>query len=471
MRIGRRFLNFTSVQISALVLLSGLSACQTIAKRDDIVPVSVPVPSVHVKSVPAVAGFETAGMVRASRFIGPERMQSPIYRVDPEAWNDGYANTYRIETSDHIYIVQGTDQALIRLREIKATDKLKRKSATIAVGKAAVGRTFNLAATPVRAVKGTVNRFSAAEGAQGKLMVVPSGAADIVGNLAVGLKELGMTGWRMTTNSTGKKCKDMGTCTSKAGGGVMSGVSALSGKSAAARKIHAKLGTDPYSDNKELQRQVNRLATADAVGSTSIKLGMAFVSAPLIAPLSTGVGYYNNGEFILNHKDPRKAREAEKSLMREWGVSKGIVTKLYGSDAFTHTTRSQLFSAVSTFGENMYKARMIREAANSSTRFVADSRVKVYQHLAQMVLSGQVKAFVADLPSAIALGHDDTLILPFAADYLRWTPQLAPTITRFAALSGPGTPYPRARVHVLGQASPMFTARATRFGVRVVEIR
>ncbi len=464
MKIGRRFLNFTWVSISAFVFITGLSACQSIAKRNNDAP------RVHGKSVQTQGGFETAGTVRASQFIGADLMQSPIYRVDPEAWNDGYANTYRIETPDHVHIVQGTDQALIRLREIEATDQLRRKSATVAVGKAAVGRTLNLAATPVRAVKGTVNRFSAAKGAQKKLMVVPSGAADIVGNLALGLKELGMTGWRMTTNSTGKKCKGVGGCSSKAGGNVMSGVSALSGKDAAAKKIHADLGTDPYSDNKELQRQVNRLATADAVGSTSMKLGMVFVSAPLIAPLSTGVGYYNNGEFVVNHKDPRKAREIEQSLMGEWGVSKRDIIKLYNSDAFTHTTRSNLFAAVSTFGENPYKARMIREAASAPSRFVADSRVKIYQYLAQMVINGQVKAFVADLPAAVALGADDTLILPFAADYLRWTPELAPTITGFAALTGPDKPYKRASVHVLGQASPLFTQRATRFGVQVVEI-
>ena len=465
MKIGRTFLNYTCVPIGVLMLFIGLSACQSIAKRKNNAP------GVHAKSVQAVAGFETAGTVDASQFIGPQRMQSPLYQVDPKAWNDGYANTYRIETPDYVHIVQGTDQALIRLHEIAATDQLRRKSATVAVGKAAVGRTLNLATTPVRAVKVTANRFSTAKGAQEKLMVLPSGAANIVGNLAVGLKEWGMTGWRITTNSTGKKCEGVGGCTAQAGGGVMSGVRALSGKDATARKIHAKLGTDPYSDNQELQRQVNRLATATAVGSTSMNLGMAFVSAPLIAPLSTGVGYYNNGEFIVNHKDPRKARETEQSLMRQWGVSKKHIRKLYSSDAFTHTTRSKLFNAVSTFGENSYKARMIREAAHSPSRFVADSRVKIYQYLAQMVISGQVKAFVSDLPSAVALGTDDTLILPFAADYLRWTPELAPTITSFAALTGPGTPYPHASVHVLGQASPMFTASATRSGVRVLEIR
>ncbi len=460
MKIGRTFLHY----IGILVVLPGMVACQSVPERNET-------PPVLARPVQAVAGFEAAGPVDARQFIGTDLMQSPLYRVDPKAWNDGYVNTYRIETPDHVHIVQGTDQAIMRLREIVATDRLRRKSATITVGKAAVDRTLNLATTPVRAVKMTANRFSTAKGAQEKLMVVPSGAANIVGNLALGLKELGMTGWRITTNAAGKKCKGVGECTAQAGGGVMSGVSALSGKDAAARKIHAELGTDPYSDNEELQRQVNRLATADAVGSTSMKLGMAFVSAPLITPLSTGVGYYNNGEFIVNHEDPRKARAVEQSLMRQWGVSKEDIEKLYDSDAFTHTTRSKLFNAVSTFGENTYKARMIREAAHSSSRFLADSRVKVYQYLAQMVMNGQVKAFVADLPSAIALGTDGTLILPFAADYLRWTPELAPTITNLAALTGPGTPYPRASVHILGQASPLFTARATGFGVRVVEIR
>ena len=460
MQIGRRFFGF----VSAATLVAGLSACQSLSTDQGL-------DNAAVETLRPVAGFEMPGMVDAASFLGADLMQSPLYRVEPEAWNDGYANTYRITTPKYTYVVQGTQQARIRLREIEATEMLKQKSTAGMAGKAVVERTLNLAATPARAVQGAVDRFGAAENVGDALMVVPSGAAEIVGNLAVGLKELGATGWRITTSAAGTKCQGLGGCVSKAGEDIWSGVNSVVGKHAAAQEIHTALGTNPYSQNKVLQRQVDRLAYADAYVSTAVKIGYTWSGVDILDPLATGVGYYNNGEFVAAYEDAHKGRNREKALLRGWGVSDDDVVKLYASDAFTHISRTQLAKAVSTFGTNDYKARMIREAASSPTRFVAEARVQVFQYLAEMSGSGRIKAFVADLPSAVALDTDGTLILPFAADYLRWTPELAPTITNLSALTGPGTNYPGASIHVLGQASPMFKSRAEALSVRVMEIR
>jgi len=460
MQIGRRFFGF----VSAATLVVGLSACQNLATHQG----SADMPA--AKIIQPIDGFETPGMVDAATFLGADNMQNPLYRIEPQAWNDGYANTYRIETPDYTYIVQGTEQARIRLREIEATEVLKQKSTVGTAGKAVVGRTLNLAATPARAVQGTVDRFSAAENVGEALMVVPSGAAEIVGNLATGLKELGVTGWRITTSAAGTKCVGLGACVSKAGEDIWSGVNSVVGKHAAAQEIHASVGTNPYSQNRVLQKQVNRLAYADAYTSTAVKIGYTWSGVDILDPLATGVGYYNNGEFVAVYEDAHKARNREKALLRGWGVNDDDIAKLYASDAFTHISRTQLVKAVSTFGTNDYKARMIGEAANSPTRFVADSRVVVYQYLAELVSAGQIKAFVADLPSAIALDVNDTLILPFAADYLRWTPDIAPTIANLSTLTGRGTDFANASVHVLGQASPMFIKRAEALGIKVLEI-
>ncbi len=461
MRFDRKFLNFTSV----LALFGALAACQTLSVQQgtSVMP--------RHDTVEPRRGYEAPGQVDARRFLGANLMQGPFHRVSPYAWNDGFANTYQIKTADYTYIVQGTEHVRIRLHEIKATEILKRRSTALAAGKAVVGRTLNLVITPARAIQGTVDRFGAAKNAGEALMVVPSGAVEIVGELAAGLTELGVTGWRITTSATGTRCQGFGTCVSKAGQDIWSGVNSVVGKHGAAQEIHASVGTNPYSQNRVLQRQVDRLAYAAAYTSTAVKMGFTWSGVNVLDPLATGVGYYNNGEFVAQYEDAHKARRREKALLRSWGVSKKDIAKLYGSDAFTHISRTQLVKAVSTFGAKGYKARMIREAASSPTRFVADSRVAVYEYFAKLVASRRIKAFAADLPSAVALDTSNTLILPFAVDYLKWTPEIAPTITNLSARVGPGTHYPRARVHVLGRASSMFKRRSAALGIRVVEIR
>jgi len=455
MQIGRKFLVFTS----GLILSASLGACQTL---DTTQGLSSDEPE-FVKSTP---GFESAGMVDAATFLGADLMSSDLHYVYPEAWNDGYANTYEIETPKHLYVVQGTGLAISRIREIKATEELRRRSTGVAAGKAVVERTANLVITPVRALGGIAGRFGKIETTGDALMVVPSGAAEIAGHLGSGLKELSITGWRITTGAAGTRCQGINGCVAKAGDDIWSGVNSLAGKHQAAKEIHAELGTDPYTQNKVLQRQVDRLAYTDAYISTATKVGYTWSGVRILDPLATGVGYYNNGEFVATYEDARKYRRLEKKQMRSWGVSEDVITKLYNNEAFTHLTRSKLSKAVSTFGTDTYKIRMIEEAASSSTRFVAESRLRVYVYLADLTEKGKIEAFVSDLPSAVAVGTDGTLILPFAVDYIKWTPELAPTIKNFAALSNHGRPV----IHVLGTASPMFKQETQALGVTVLEL-
>ncbi len=456
MQIGRKFLVFWS---GLLAISASLGACQSLdanqGERDNA-----------PELVKTVAGFENAGIVDAEKFLGTDNMSSDLYTVQPQAWNDGYANTYKIQTPKHLYVVQGTGLAITRLREIEATEKLRHKSTGLEAGKAVVERTVNLVATPVRALGGLAERIGDVENTGDALMVVPSGTAEIVGNLGNGIKELGVTGWRITTGAAGTRCQGIDGCVSKASEDVWSGVNSLAGKHIAAKEIHAELGTDPYTQNKVLQREVDRLAYTDAYISSAVKVGYTWSGVRILDPLATGVGYYNNGEFVASYEDARKYQQLEKKQMREWGVSENVINNLYKSEAFTRITRSRLTKAVSTFGTDEYKIRMIKEAASSKTRFVAESRLRVYQYLAELTDRGKIKAFVADLPSAVAVGTDGTLIFPFAVDYLKWTQEIAPTIEAFSKVSRLGTPV----IHVLGQASPLFKQNTRALNVRVIEI-
>ncbi len=455
MQIGRKFLVFTS----GLILSASLGACHTLdAKQGDEVT--------RPEFVKSTLGFESAGIVDAATFLGADLMSSDLHRVHSEAWNDGYANTYKIETPKHLYVVQGTGLAKTRIREIEATQELRHQSTGVEAGKAVVERTVNLVATPVRALGGVAERFGKADSTGDALMVVPSGAAEIVGHLGGGLKELGVTGWRISTGAAGTRCQGIDGCAAKAREDIWSGVNSLAGKHQAAKEIHAKLGTDPYTQNKVLQRQVNRLAYTDAYVSTATKIGYTWSGVHILDPLATGVGYYNNGEFVATYEDARKYRKLEKKQMRDWGVSEDVINKLYSNEAFTNLTRSRLTKAVSVFGTNTYKVRLIEEATSSSTRFVAESRLRVYMYLAELTENGAIKAFVADLPSTVALGTDGTLILPFAVDYIKWTPELAPTIENFSEFSRLGKPV----IHVLGTASPMFKQKTQALGVDVIEL-
>ena len=153
-------------------------------------------------------------------------------------------------------------------------------------------------------------------------------------------------------------------------------------------------------------------------------------------------------------------------LMASWGVDKNVVDALYKNKAFTHTTRTRLTQALNQIGTPPYRARLIEQAASSQTRFAAKSRLAVLEYLAGLEADGRVNAYMPDSPSTIGVTANGTLILPFAADYLRWTPEIAVPIQNFSALA-PG----KTEIHVIGQASALFKQNAQKRGVKVIEIR
>ena len=442
--------------LAATLIVAG---CQTLPHQQG--PAIAPASAQTVQS-----GYEQAGYINAADFLPPTLMQSALHTVSPQAYNDGFANTYRIETADYVYVVQGTDNAIKRIDELEAIEKLKRRS-TVGTSAIAVGeRTFNLVETPFRAVRGVATRVTSVDNPGQAIMSIPSGAAEIIGTLGHGIGQMGVTAARITTGAAGTKCQGLGGCVSKAGEDIWSGVNSLAGKHAAAQEIHAELGTDPYTENKVLQRQVDRLSYADAYVSTAVKIGYTWSGVRILDPLATGVGYYNNGEFLAQYEDAHKNRNKEKALMTSWGVDADTVNALYKSKIFTHTSRTRLAQALSQIGTPPYRAKLIEQASASKTRFVAESRLSVFEYLASLEADGRVNAYIPDAPSAIGVTPDGVLILPFAADYLQWTPEIAGPIQNFAA-QAPG----KTEIHVIGQASPLFKQNAQKHGIQVTEIR
>lgn len=446
--------------------LALLNACQSIPEYKD--SYFGPKASHTSKS----SEFEHGSYLPASDFLAPEWMQSGLHNIAPQTYNDGYANTYKIITEKHIYIVQGTEQVKERVYEIKAVQSLFATPTLFAATKAFKDRTKNLVQTPIRAVKGGAARYADVKTSkyglpEDSLATISSGLGTVIGALGRGLQELGTTGVRLTTSATGTQCSGIGQCARKAGGDIWSGVNSLTGKHAAARRLHKRLGTDPYSDNAVLQKEISRLAYAESYTGTGYKFGVAGAGITIISPLAKGVGYYNNVEFAAQYEDAHKRRNIEKELYAAWGAHKKAVNALYKNPAFTHTTRTRLASALAKINSPVFRAHAVQNASTLETRYVAASKLAIYQYLAKLERSGVTHGYV-DAPMAIAVSRSGALILPLSADYVQWTQDMATLVQDFAALRNTGQARPE--IHILGQASPRFKTNAQKLGINVLEI-
>lgn len=83
-----------------------------------------------VSAFAADPGFEQPGPVDAHRFLPPALLESRRHPVSPEASNDGFVNTYSVQTSSGVIEVRGTTALLEKWQELAALDQLRRLTDT-----------------------------------------------------------------------------------------------------------------------------------------------------------------------------------------------------------------------------------------------------------------------------------------------------------------------------------------------------
>lgn len=413
--------------------------------------------------LPASAAAQTTQRtVDAAAFLGANYMQSPLHRVAPQAVSDGYMLRYTIETPYERVTIIGTEQAKTRIREIQATDVLRNRSTGGAILSSAKDRTTNLVETPYRLGKTLVNRAGDISTVEDAALFVPKQVGQAAGSLLNGVGGLVVTGARITKGAAGTKCSGLD-CVGKAGGDIWSGVNSLAGKHNASRRLHAEFGTDPETENKVYRKQIDRLAYANAYTGTTVKLGAGQAGIDYLSPAFTGVGYYNNAEFVGGYEDAHRQKNQEKQTLIGWGANPRAVDNFYKNNAFTKNYRRRLFKALSTIADKIFAVSLFHDAADTAERYRAESQLVTYEYIAALAARGDVTAYVSNAAAPLIVSRDGTLILPVYADYLDWKPQLAATLQDLSKGNS------QSALHVLGYAAPDVKRNARQLGVQIVE--
>lgn len=408
-----------------------------------------------------------ASQVPAQDFLGAELMQSPLHRVAPMAQNNGYVNIYTIETADGAYVAHGTEQARIMIREIHATHQLRQQSTVGMMGKSFVNATANLVKTPVRIVEGVGDRIDSVQSFEDAVFLAPKTVGEVGGTLINGAGELAHTGVRIVSGVAGTRCSGIGECVSDAGRDVLSGVNSIAGKHSSARNIHARLGTDNETLNPMLQKEVNRLAYANAYTGVAFNLTVPNAGLNHLSSYHQGVRWVNNSEFVAQYQDAYRGPDREKASLTALGIDQDTIDRLYANESFTNSNRTALAAALSAMGPTPYSDPFARDAAAADSPHIVRNKIEVYQYFAQMAQNGHIRNFVSG-PGTLAYRPDGTYVMPLKADYLQWTAQSQQAAEFLAQTARNGQN--RAEMHVLGQASPEFKSQATRMGIKVINI-
>jgi hypothetical protein len=197
-----------------------------------------------VSAFAADPGFEQPGPVDAHRFLPPALLESRRHPVSPEAFNDGFVNTYSVQTSSGVIEVRGTTALLEKWQELAALDQLRRLTDTQAFKKA---------------LKNSGKQTAAAK----NLFNHPLSS---LGDAAEGAKRFFGRIGDTIRGDEGDESQD-----GKLAGAI--------GVSDAKRKLAVQLHVDPYTSNEALQSELDRVARAQTLGGLTLDVGSFFIGA------------------------------------------------------------------------------------------------------------------------------------------------------------------------------------------------
>jgi hypothetical protein len=388
-----------------------------------------------VPSAIGAAKFEVPTNEKASDILPPQLISGSNYRVRNNVVSYGYMHSYMVDSDFGAFEVTG-DFALRKLiREIGAIAALRevKKSQAYLDGlkKAAsqpVEFGANLMTDPVDTISG-----------------VPKGVAQLFANVKTGL-------------------------TTKAGSGEDSKVEQALAVSSNKRDLAAQLGVDVYSSNSVLQKELNSVAWATALGSLTLSAALAPVGGPAVAAISiTRTSQQLND--VLKEYPPQRLRQMNQEKLQAMGVPTDLATRFLDQPSYTPSQETVMVQSLATLSGARGREAFIQQALTADDEETAN----FFMNMAETMRGYQskispIKEISVYGPLVFAKATNGVVLIPLPLDHGIWTEragQRVPMAIAAYKAANPGTK--KFEAWVTGTVSKLAKEEMAKLGVQVVE--
>lgn len=403
----------------------------------------------------AVATFEAAGPVPASRYLPAGQLSGPEWKVEPEAQNDGYMNTYTLTSRFGSWQASGRMQVAVRGREIEALAKLEEVSKSEvfldAVKKSATAPlqlVSDVTTKPVETIKG-----------------VPTGVSRWLKKTSYQVKETYHDTKETVANRDEEK-KEPG-----AGGdaGMTETMKQQASKyaldqlkiSSAERRWYAELGVDPYTDNEVVRKAVQSVARVEGLTS----FGMRYSGIPSIP----GAGEIRKTMDMVWKTDPWELRLRNRKILLAAGVSEETARAFEDNPALSLTLQTDFINSLSGFEGVAGRQHLLARALEVDSRDEARALVSSTSLLLQLHRGGTpLREFLAGSRLPVARTAKGGLVAVSLADAIFWTEGVAEAAQSLAGIYA-GDPATSRQLFVVGEASGSTKSEVRKLGWEIVD--
>ena len=375
--------------------------------------------------------------ISASELVNEEMMSGPHYRLEEEAFIEGYMNNYTVRSDFGTFSAESDFDLRVLIREVAAIAELQKISKTEAFAEAMA----NAAKAPIEVAQ--------------KVVTEP---VETVKKIPAGVGRLLKRTARAVSDAAGtleKKSRDKGTNKGDSGDRTKTSDKVVkSGKkftrdqlgvNSAMRKLAKDLKVDPYSSNPILQKEMNSVAWAMAGGSFATS---KFVSMP------DEIGSVAELSNLVWDTDPLDLQLRNEKLLAEMGADEALITSFFDNAFFTTTSQTLLVGSLASLGSVKGRTTLVRDASEAESQQEAE----FYTQIARLLVDyGKSRSPVTHLFGSMglpfALTKNGTMALFVPVDYLLWTQQVSEAANRITEQMQQAAPHQTREIWVLGRIS------------------
>jgi hypothetical protein len=387
--------------------------------------------------VPAFAqqGYEVAPVLSASKILPAELLSGPNHRVHERVTNDGFMNTYRIDSKFGNMTAVSTALLRKRIGEINAMavmDKLKgTKEYAAAIKDSALSTMVaakDLVVQPVKTV------------------------TEVVSGVGLAFRRAG-------DSLFGSKRSDAEDSKFKN----------LIGFSAYKRQYAYELGVDVYSRNEILQDRLNEISWAGFAGGLTVSAALAAVPGGAGVAM-TVIGTTRVSTEIFKNTPPADLRRMNSEKLKAMGIEPSTIETFISDSIFTPREQTELVSALDEMKEAADRERFVQLAALTNNADMA-----VFRQRQSEMYAGYYKG-VAPLARFVSVGQlaaaraaTGALVFNIPLDHLTWTEHLGRLAATSDAVANQMPGLTDKQLWVTGTLSPRARAEMGRMKWKVLE--
>jgi hypothetical protein len=381
-------------------------------------------------SLAAQSGYESVPVLSASKILPPELLAGPNHRVQEHVANDGFLNTYTIDSKFGQFKAVSTALLRERIQEINAMAQMDKLKGTKEYG---------------TAVKESA--LSAMVAAKDMVFQPVSTLKTAASGVAVAFRRAG-------DSVFGAKRSDAEDSRFKS----------LIGFSNYKRDYAYDLGVDVYSRNEVLQDRLNEISWVGFAGGLTVSAAMAAAGGGAGIAM-TAISTTRLTREIFKTQPPGDLRRINTEKLKAMGIEPSTVEMFINDSVFSPREQTILVSALDEMKGVSDRERFVQLAALTNNADMALFR----QRQAEMY-AGYHKA-VSPLTQFVSVGQvpgaragKGALVFNFPIDYLVWTDSLARLVANTDTLANQLPGITRKELWLTGNLSPKARSEMKRIG-------